>query len=517
MEHTSQIGFVRDYKPGTDAVVELKNGRFVDVMKGCFYEQGLSLVIKNGEIASMPGLEGEPTEMTPDFSIDLKGKTVLPGLFNVHCHIQLVNPTLFSNTKTIKARKKYHDQQVEKNMADCLARGITHIRDAFTEDLRPNRELKDRILKREIPGPRIQQAVVVGALGGYLTPEVRGLKKMLLGLLGLGKIEYEAEFSGVVAFPLHANEAQIQDAVNRAIDERGADLIKVGESLEKGLLNPNPITISESQLGAITNQAQRRNVQSTIHCVSVDTFRRATRAGFSSLAHMPRDESLTQEDVDTFFKAGCLIEPTLSVGYDMSWKLAGDPYFNNPNMEKLYGFRNRIFSDLAAEFWLPELKDHVIAGFNKANLGQYKMLGLLNLSKLLAHYSRLAHFGFENTKKLVEQGATIACGNDGGIQSCTPAMVSHELSIFDLFMNEEAGGNLFDGVKAVQTATINSARSMGIDEKFGSIETGKIADLAIIEGDPFQNLNVIGKPVDALFMEGRLVVNNCDLTVEEMS
>jgi hypothetical protein len=57
---------------------------------------------------------------------------------------------------------------------------------------------------------------------------------------------------------------------------------------------------------------------------------------------------------------------------------------------------------------------------------------------------------------LVAQGATKACGNDGGIQACTPAMVAHELSIFDLFMNDEVFGETFNGITAVQTSTINS-------------------------------------------------------------
>jgi len=197
----------------------------------------------------------------------------------------------------------------------------------------------------------------------------------------------------------------------------------------------------------------------------------------------------------------------------MSWKLEGNPFFNDPNMEKLYKFRNNTFSDLAAEFWVPELKDCVIAGFNKAKLGKYNMLGLINMSKLLEHFCRLAHYGIENSKMLVEQGATIACGNDGGIQACTPAMVAHELSIFDLFMNDEATGKHFNEVTAVQTATINSAKSMGIDNKFGSIQTGKIADLAVVDGDPFEEFGVIGKRVDALIMDGRLVINNCSLEV----
>ena len=507
----TQTNFVKDYQPDTDASVELINGKIVDVIRGSFYDPGVRLVIKDGKILAMPGLKGTDSGISPDFTIDLQGKTVLPGLFNVHCHVQMINPTVFADRKTIKARKQFRDQQVDKNMADCLARGVTNIRDAFADDLTGNQQLTERISKGEIPGPRIKQAVAVGARGGYLMPELRGIKKLLLGVLGLGSIDYEDQKSGAVVFSLDAGEQEVRDAVDRAIDERGADLIKVGESLEESILNSTPFAMSMAQIQAITDQARKRGVPSTIHSVSVDTFRRALEAGFTSLAHMARDGALTQDDVDLCLKSGSFIEPTLSVGYDMSWKLPGDPYFDDANLETLYKFRNSTYTDLAKEFWLPELADCVAAGFNKASQGKYKMLGLFNLSKLLVHFSRLAHFGIENTKLLLEQGVPMACGNDGGVQACTPAMIGHELKIFDLFMNDSQ--KRFDGKTAVQTATINSARSMGIEEAFGSIEIGKVADLAIVNGDPFQEPGLIGSPVDALFMNGRLVIDNCGLNL----
>ncbi len=75
----------------------------------------------------------------------------------------------------------------------------------------------------------------------------------------------------------------------------------------------------------------------------------------------------------------------------------------------------------------------------------------------------------------------------------------------------------FDNIKAVQAATINSAESMGIDVQFGSIQTGKIADLAILDGNPFEDCSIIGRCVDALFMDGRLIINNCGLETKNES
>jgi hypothetical protein len=176
----------------------------------------------------------------------------------------------------------------------------------------------------------------VGPTGGYLTPELKGARKVFLGLMGIGKIKYADTHSGAIAFSPDADEQTVRAAVDKAIDERGADVIKVGESLEESLLNRNPVTMSMQQMGAITDQARQRGVQSTIHSVSVQTFQRAVKAGFSSLAHMARDGRLSRSDTEACLNAGTIIDPTLSVGYDTSWKLKGDAFAQDPNMEAMY-------------------------------------------------------------------------------------------------------------------------------------------------------------------------------------
>ena len=70
------------------------------------------------------------------------------------------------------------------------------------------------------------------------------------------------------------------------------------------------------QLAAIAGQASKRNLKSTIHHTSVDFFRRALKAGVSSLAHIPWDGLLTADDIALFLAQKAFIEPTMSVSYD---------------------------------------------------------------------------------------------------------------------------------------------------------------------------------------------------------
>ena len=39
-------------------------------------------------------------------------------------------------------------------------------------------------------------------------------------------------------------------------------------------------------------------------------------------------------------------------------------------------------------------------------------------------------------------------------------------------------------LEAIQAATLNAARCLGISDSYGTVETGKVADLVLLEADP---------------------------------
>ena len=168
--------FVKQYEPGSQARVELVNGRIVDVVHGRYYDAGTNVIVQDGKIVAMPG---EPAAVEADYSIDLQGKAVLPGLFNTHCHLMSAGPTMVFGLSDMRRSKRYREQQLAKNLADCLAHGVTHVRDAWEADLNENRALKERISKGELPGPRIQQSVLVGPTGSYMQEKLPLAAKLL--------------------------------------------------------------------------------------------------------------------------------------------------------------------------------------------------------------------------------------------------------------------------------------------------------------------------------------------------
>jgi imidazolonepropionase-like amidohydrolase len=508
----SETKFVKQYEPDSQAQVELVNGRILDVVNGRYYDAGTRVILQGGKIVSMPGLAGEPTGITPDFTIDLQGKTVMPSLYNTHLHLQMGGATtMIPGLSDMRRLKRYREQQKAKNLAECLAHGITHVRDAWHPDLNQNRALKERISRGEIPGPRILQSVAVGLPGSYLQEKDSLMTKLLMP----PRPDPSKDYAGSVAFLTNANEQQVRDTVDIAIDERGADAIKIGDesfSPFSGKLVP---MMTIEQLSAVADQARRRGVQSTMHHSSVESFRRGVKAGVSSLAHAPMDAPLTPGDVEAFKASGCLNDTTISAWYaNFTWKLAGARSNDHPELKRLSEFRDRTytFATIADEYYIPELRASVMNGYKRCAIGKPKMMGIIDMSRMFEWDNKIAT-GFDNICLLYEHGVPMTTGNDTMLP-CTPAMVDLELLMFDHVLKGKPDGKQLSSAEAIKIATINSARSLGLEEKFGSIEAGKTADLVILDGDPLEDFRLIGSRVAALFMNGKLVINNCGLEVE---
>ena len=489
--------------PTASENVELVNAHIVDVENGTFYPPQVSLVIQKGKIVAMPGLPGESVHVPSDAVIDLHGLTVIPGLFNTHCHLQFL------------PKGEAGEQQLAKNLRDCVDRGVTNVRDTLCYDLQENRDWMDKIKRGEIQGPRIHQAVHVSPAGGTYAPKRSPMTLFSFSMIGLKVIDYGLKTSGVVVFRPEASEQEVRDAVDRAVDERGADAIKFCDQPEHFMTyKPGASVMTERQLSAAVDQAVRRGMPTTLHNVTINGFRQGVQVGVNSLAHLPFDGELTESDADLLLNSQTHIEPTLSVGYFMSYSLKGSPVSGDPEIQRLDNFREQSYQTIVEETWLPELQPPRLGVHNSLKKGELKIFGIVDITGAFSYYSKMIPTGGRNLRLLVRHGAAsrLGCGNDAGAANCSAAAIQHELAMFDFILNVEENP-VVTAADLLRTATIQSARSMGVDSRFGSIRTGKFADLVVLEGNPLQDFHLIGKPVQALFMEGNLVINRCGLKV----
>jgi imidazolonepropionase-like amidohydrolase len=76
-------------------------------------------------------------------------------------------------------------------------------------------------------------------------------------------------------------------------------------------------------------------------------------------------------------------------------------------------------------------------------------------------------------------------------------------------LRHEAAIAMINGLgfdRALQAITLDAARLLGIEDRFGSIEPGKAADLVVFDGDPFENATHISHTI----IGGRVVYDRTD-------
>jgi imidazolonepropionase-like amidohydrolase len=509
---TPHGSFPRLPSPPPGFRLRLANGRFVDPAAGRCLPAGSALILQDGRVAGRPGAPGDSSDPRADATLDLGGRTVIPALANVHCHLQLVLPSLRLGPRGLWLAHRLAARQIAHAAADCLRRGVALVRDAWSEDLRHNRRLVERIRRGELPGPRLLQAVLVSQWGGTFA-QPRGPADYVLGTLaGVPPVRRAAPASGVVIFAPDASTREVRATVDRAIDERAAQSIKLYDQRETKLVYaPGPTLMTQAQLDAAADQARRRGVPSELHHVTVESFRRGVRAGVTALAHVPADGPLTAADTAAAVAAGTVLVPTLSLAYDLCWDHPPLPAGSDRSrLARLERLREETAATLARESWVPGLQGAAAQGFTALRAGRTRMLGVIDMGRVFRYFHGIHTHGFDNVARVYTAGGRLACGNDAGAVPRTAAMVGLELTLIDLALRA-AGGPGLGGAEALRIATVHAAAVCEPPGTPVAPAPGARADLAVLDADPLADPAVLGRPVAALLVGGRPVFDACGL------
>jgi imidazolonepropionase-like amidohydrolase len=243
------------------------------------------VVIEDGRVVGVgPGLDG-------DESIDVTGKTLLPGLFDCHVHPLMTHLDVMRNLQTPFSYRYFCAAQ---NLETILKLGITTIRDAGGSDLGVKQAVADGLVN----GPRMHISIVMlSQTGGH------GDSWMPCGVR-LRQVPDPGRPNHIVDGP-----DEMRQRV-RELVRMGADVIKVAVS--GGVLSPRDkpthAHFRPIELEVLVEEATAAGVFVMAHAQAADGIKNAIRAGIRSIDH---GIYLDDEAIDLMLKRDTWLVPTL--------------------------------------------------------------------------------------------------------------------------------------------------------------------------------------------------------------
>ena len=257
-------------------------------------KENYTIIVSDNMIESVQ--KGFQTPPDGAVLIDLKNKTVLPGLMDMHVHIEHeTNPNRYLQRYTLNEADIAF--QSARFAETTLMAGFTTVRDLGGTGV--NVSLQKAISRGVTDGPRIYtSAKSIAVTGGHADP-TNGAKKDLYPIPG--------PESGVADGPDECRKAVRQQVKN------GADLIKItatGGVLSVARDGKRP-AFTEEEIRAIVETADDFGIHVAAHAHGDEGMRRAVAAGIHSIEH---GTLMSEATMDLMIKKGTWYVPTITAG-----------------------------------------------------------------------------------------------------------------------------------------------------------------------------------------------------------
>ena len=348
---------------------------------------------------------GSAGDAVPDGAraLDLGGRMLMPGLINIHVHVQGQEPRPGHGAEPLLAGTSAHFLQAR--LRDTLRMGVTTLRNVGSQHLQPQ-EARQAMRYGAFRGPRLQTC------------------GLIISATAPGGRFYGAMY----------READGADEIRKAVREQlreGADFIKVMTTGARSneLEDPDPAQLTDDELEALVGEAHRMGVKVAAHVEGLDGAAAAVEHGMDTIEH---GMYLNQrpELLDAMAASGQVLVPTLS-GY----------------------------------YWMAGLGDAIDP--RRATADPQMLPSIVELAQ------HNLEQGAHSLRAAQRAGVRIALGSDrNGVSGEDTAlelarMIHHGLS----------------GEQALLSATSVAAEAIGLADHIGTVQTGKLADLVVLDGD----------------------------------
>lgn len=402
------------------------------------------IIIENDKIVKV-GHQGN-TEIPKNAEvISTEGKSVLPGLWDMHVHLMLTGHSDYAHWHSTYP-SEYAKTIMPASAMQLLNAGVTSARD-LGAPLEASLEVRDRINSGEIPGPTMYMS------GPFIQHKpYPGTEKYRWGVMGEGD-----------------GRAKV-----KKIAEAGVDCIK--------LIDQDQMTMTEVK--AIVDEAHKHNLKVVAHSHRPEEIRMGLLAGVDNFEHTglssapeyPADiMEMIKERTAQMNKGPLYWTPTVEVLYNYEYMR------DNPEMVDddcwHQGLPQNIIDDIEASIQYP---------------------GRLPYFQLMPSRRPTLERKF---KQLIEAGVVLMIGTDSGIPlkfHCQSTW--NEL---DVWVNEFG----VDPLYAIKSATYWPSKMMGVDDDYGTISEGKYADIIAVDGDVLRWIELLSD-VGFVMKHGKVIVNH---------
>jgi imidazolonepropionase-like amidohydrolase len=274
-------------------------GHLLDTKEGKWLTE-MTVTVADGEIQSLDkGYSSVP--ITADY-YDLKDKWVMPGLTDMHVHMETeYNPHAYISKFVDDPADVAYDSV--KYAEITLMAGFTTVRDLGGSGI--NISLRDAVNKGKVPGPRIFTAgKAIATTGGHADP-TNGGNQAFMGNPGPRE--------GVANSPDEARAAV------RHRYKNGADCIKItatGGVLSVAKNGSNPQFTTE-EIRAITETAADYGFHVAAHAHGDEGMYRAVEGGVKTIEH---GTYMSERTMELMIKKNCYLVPTITAGKEVAEK-----------------------------------------------------------------------------------------------------------------------------------------------------------------------------------------------------
>ena len=400
--------------------IAIVHARIIDGMGGPPTEDGA--VILRGSKIEYAGPSGVAAIPRDAQIIDAKGKSVMPGLADMHVHLQGgwdgISVDLLGYQRYLNA---------------MLYSGITTLMD--TGNYQPwILQLRQEAASGHLLGPRIY---CTGAMIDAADPAWPDLAYAL------------------------TSRAQIPEFVQR--DKRAnVDLIK-------GYAN-----LSDRMLRNLVEEAHKEKIR-----VVIDQWERngspdLVRTGIDGFAHAPT-RKMPVDDIQLIRERGLFVITTLVV----------EEYSGRRRLADLRFLEEPFIAETTPQWFLTELRAEAARTLSESEKK--------DAEKFAAGFDEMKR----NVKKLLDAGVLLAAGTDAPY----PGVFQGEAIHHELELLVEAG---MTPLQAIRTATYNAAQIMHAEQEWGSLQSGRVANLVIVAGNPAARISDTRK-IETVILNGKIL------------